>query len=139
MVKLAPRVTFLPAGHSEQKPSSLLSSRKMSDLVTELRKHHQLIVLDSPPAAALADAPILASLSNGFVLVSRIGVTKRTDLRGASSKLRHSGAPLVGVVTLEPQADVHSAYLAPPPEPCACVRWPARLLDNRPMFNRPAA
>jgi len=117
VVELAPSVTFLPAGHSQQKPLSLLSSSKMSDLVTELRKHYKLIVLDSPPTAALADAPILASLSDGFVLVSRIGVTKRADLRAASSKLHHSGAPIVGVVTLEPQADVHPAYLRPPPEP----------------------
>jgi capsular exopolysaccharide synthesis family protein len=132
IIELAPHVSFMPAGQSQQKASGLLSSTTMAELVTELREHYPLIVLDSPPAAALADAPILASLSDGFVLVSRIGVTKRADLRAAASKLQHSGAPIVGVVTLEPQADVHPMYLYPPPERLWPRAAPAGTVPSQP-------
>jgi polysaccharide biosynthesis transport protein len=82
---------------------------KMQQLIKGLRDPFPLIVIDSPPLAYLADASILASISDGVVLVARVGVTERGNLPAAAASLRHSPTPLVGLVTLEPRS-VDDAY-----------------------------
>ena len=54
--------------------------------MAELREQHNLIIVDSPPVAHLADASILAAISDGIVLVARVGVTNRADLPAAAAE-----------------------------------------------------
>ncbi len=75
----------------------------MREVVAELRERHTLILFDSPPVAHLADASILASVSDGVALVGRIGATQRADLPRAVTRLRHTPTPIVGIVLLRPQ------------------------------------
>jgi len=107
--EIAPGFYFLPAGTMAPNPPGLLSSVKMQQLMKSLRERFPLIVIDAPPLAYLADASILASISDGVVLVARVGVTERGNLPAAAASLRHSPTPLVGLVTLEPRS-VDDAY-----------------------------
>jgi capsular exopolysaccharide synthesis family protein len=107
--EIAPGFFFLPSGTMAPNPPGLLSSSKMQTLMKGLREIFPLIVIDSPPLAYLADASILASISDGVVLVARVGVTERGNLPAAAASLRHSPTPLVGLVTLEPRS-VDDAY-----------------------------
>jgi receptor protein-tyrosine kinase len=101
LVELAPGVTLLPSGPMPPNPPSLLSSARMAEIVEELRAQFSLIVIDSPPVAHLADASILAAVSDGVIFVARVGVTARADLVNGVANLRHSPTPIVGVVLLE--------------------------------------
>jgi capsular exopolysaccharide synthesis family protein len=103
ILELAPNLHFLPSGPTPPNPPSLLSSGRMSELMSDLRTQYQLIIIDSPPVKNLADASILASVSDGVVVVARVGVTNRTDLPSAAVNLRHSPTPMVGAVVLEPR------------------------------------
>jgi Mrp family chromosome partitioning ATPase len=60
-----------------------------------------MVLFDSPPVAHLADPSILASMSDGVIVVARVGVTARADLPNAYANLRHSPVPIVGTVVLE--------------------------------------
>jgi len=109
IAEIVPGFFFLPSGTMAPNPPGLLSSSNMQKLMKNLREHFSLIVIDSPPLAYLADASILASISDGVVLVVRVGVTERGNLPAAAASLRHSPTPLVGLVTLEPRS-VDDAY-----------------------------
>lgn len=112
LVEVAPGLSLLPAGPSPPNPPSLLASGRMRELLAELRERHSLILIDSPPVAHLADASVLASLSEGIVLVARVGVTERHDLGAAIANLRHIPTPLIGAVVLQPQRLDDSYYPA---------------------------
>ncbi len=65
--------------------------------MTLLKKYFDVIVVDGPHAASLADAQLLAHLADAVVLVSAED-TARDEVQRARSMLRLSGAFLLGVV-----------------------------------------
>ncbi len=109
VLEIVPGLSLLPAGPTPPNPPSLLSSGRMREVMGELRERHSLVIVDSPPVAHLADASILASISDGIVLVARVGVTNRADLPAAAANLRHSPTPIVGTIVLSPQM-IDEAY-----------------------------
>jgi capsular exopolysaccharide synthesis family protein len=100
-IQLAPGLAVLPAGPVPPNPPGLFSATTTRDLFESLRERYSLVLVDSPPIAHLADASILASMSDGIVMVARVGVTARSDLVAAAASLRQVPTPVVGVVVLE--------------------------------------
>lgn len=111
-IEIAPNLTLIPSGPTPPNPPSLLASSRMRELVADLRDRYSLVIIDSPPVAHLADASILASVSDGVVLVARVGVTQRANLESAVANLRHSPTPIVGSVLLEPRQIDQTYYPA---------------------------
>src|SRR6516162_4210377 len=55
-----PNLAAIPTGPLPPNPADLLSSNRLADAITELRKSFKFIVLDSPPIMAATDAVILS-------------------------------------------------------------------------------
>jgi capsular exopolysaccharide synthesis family protein len=93
-------LSVLTVGDIPPDPTRLLSSRKMQELMLEWQQSHQfdLIVYDLPPIGAFADAKILAALTTGIILVTKIGKTDRFALRNAVEELKIAKIPILGVV-----------------------------------------
>jgi capsular exopolysaccharide synthesis family protein len=112
IVSLAPGLSLLPARTPATNPPSLLYSDDMRNLVGHLRSRYDMIVIDSPPIEHLADALILASLSDGVVLIARTGVTKPDQLRSAALSLEQTDTPVIGLVVYEPRQIDRTYYPA---------------------------
>lgn len=70
-------LTVLPAGSPAGQPTELLGSAEMRRVVDTLHAQFDRIVIDTPPAAPLADVQVLTPLVDGVVLVVRAGRTPR--------------------------------------------------------------
>ncbi len=70
----------------------------MRDLLEQWRNEYDHIVIDTPPVLAITDAAILASMSDGVLLVARIGKTRRQVLCRARDVLARINARTVGVI-----------------------------------------
>jgi capsular exopolysaccharide synthesis family protein len=64
-------------------PSELLSSSNMVELVEELSKRYDRVILDTPAALGMPDAKAVAELADGIVLVVRADVTARRDVEAS--------------------------------------------------------
>lgn len=66
----------LTSGPTPPNPAELLSSKAMGDLISEIYEQFSLVIFDSPPLLAVADAQILANQTDGSVLVVLSGKQK---------------------------------------------------------------
>lgn len=87
---------ILPAGSTEDKPVELGKIHLLSELLPQLRKRFEFIILDAPPILPLADMNVLASMADVMTLVVRAEVTRRDVVQKALASLKPTGQ--VGVV-----------------------------------------
>lgn len=98
---------FIPAGAAEIHSLGLLMSDAMTDILLALRETYDLVLLDAPPAFAMADARILARLSDATLLCLRWRSTPRNVVRNALDLLDHAHAHLIGVVLTRVDVRAH--------------------------------
>lgn len=79
-------------------PYLVLGSAKMKQLLLDLRKKYDLILLDTPPVLATIDAFSLTGLADSVILVVEWRRTTRAAVAEAIDVLRRQGAPTAGVV-----------------------------------------
>ena len=93
-----PNLQVLTSGPIPPNPSELLSSKRMQHMLQELREQYDLIIIDTPPTLAVADAQIVSTLTDGVLLVLSSGSTKRDLALKAKASLEHAKARILGVV-----------------------------------------
>jgi capsular exopolysaccharide synthesis family protein len=98
-------VTFMTSGVLPPNPADLLSSQRMALLLTACGKHFDVIIVDSPPVIGLADAPALARIVEGTLLVVASNYVTRKAARIALKRLRSSGATILGAALTKHTAD----------------------------------
>jgi capsular exopolysaccharide synthesis family protein len=96
----------IPSGNLPPNPSELLGGDRMRKTLASLSEAFDLIVIDTPPLLAASDGAILATLSDGVVLVLRAGSTEGDAAQQAIQQLSGVGARVVGAVLNDPDAKV---------------------------------
>ncbi len=94
------------SGKLPPNPSELLGGDRMRKTLASLSEAFDLIVIDTPPLLAASDGAILATLSDGVVLVLRAGSTEGEAAQQAIQQLFGVGARVVGAVLNDPDAKV---------------------------------
>lgn len=89
---------LMTSGPKPPNPSELLDSRRMKELIQELKQQYDLVIFDMPPVVAVTDAQIVSSKADGTILVVRENVSKRDSLLKAKSLLELVDANILGVV-----------------------------------------
>lgn len=88
----------LPSGPVPPSPTELLSSKKMEQLVEEMAREYESVVIDTPPILGLADAPSLSALADGVIFVVESDRGRRGSLKTALRRLRAMRPILLGAV-----------------------------------------
>jgi succinoglycan biosynthesis transport protein ExoP len=88
----------LTAGPIPPNPQEMLASQRMRDLLLRLQDEADIVIVDTPPALVVADASLLAFLTDGVLMVVNTGQTRRAAIQQAANGLRQVGANLVGGV-----------------------------------------
>lgn len=107
---LSDNLFVLTAGQIPPDPTKLLSSKKMQNIMEQLRREFDLVIYDTPPLLGLADSSLLATHTAGIVLVVRTGKTDRSALMQALDQLKISRATVLGTVCNGDKHDNASTY-----------------------------
>lgn len=91
-------VYLLTRGTPPDFPSELLMSELFEKLISSEKDKFDLIIIDTPPLLAVADASIIGRISDMNLLVSRFEYTSVAEIKECQSRLRQSGLKLSGAV-----------------------------------------
>jgi succinoglycan biosynthesis transport protein ExoP len=91
-------LTAIPTGPIPPNPADLLSSRRLAELILELRKRYKFVVIDSPPIMAATDAVILSVLVDGVLIVARSHETPKEAFTRARDLLVSVNSRILGAV-----------------------------------------
>lgn len=90
-------VKILTAGPLPANPTELLGSQRMSQLVASLKEKADVILLDAPPLAVVADAAVLSRGLDGVLMVVRSMVASRDSIIRTKELLTNAEAKILGV------------------------------------------
>ncbi|MFN6964555.1 MAG: GumC family protein [Pyrinomonadaceae bacterium] len=93
-----PRLKVITSGPIPPNPAELLSSQEMRNLLQFLRGRFKHVIIDSPPAISFTDAAILATITDGVVLVAMANKSSLHLMRRFKQRLATLGARIYGVV-----------------------------------------
>jgi len=102
-----PRLHVITAGSRNGDSQELLASNRMTQFLLAARKNYDLVILDTPPVLAVADALILAQHADSTLMVVRWEKTNRGAAQDATKMLRESRAYIMGAVMS--RVDIRSA------------------------------
>jgi capsular exopolysaccharide synthesis family protein len=98
-----PNLFLLSAGKQPPNPTELLGSDPVRKILLQLTNDFDLLVIDTPPVLAAADAAVLSSVVDGVIMVVRVGVTDRRAAKRSLERLQIVGARVLGTVLNDPQ------------------------------------
>jgi capsular exopolysaccharide synthesis family protein len=96
--EVMPKLDVLTSGVIPPNPVALLDSKRMASLIETFSKIYDFVIVDTPPLAGIADAPILGKMSDGILLVVRPRGVNFPDAKGAKEFLGRSGQNVLGLV-----------------------------------------
>lgn len=88
----------LPAGYAGARGGVPIGGQRFARLLEEVRDRFDMILVDTPPLLAVADAAHVSAQADGTLIVVRSDRTDRTELQAAVERLRTLRAPLIGLV-----------------------------------------
>jgi capsular exopolysaccharide synthesis family protein len=92
------RFSFLQAGGRVKSPMALFESREFSILVGELRGSYDLVIFDSAPLISYPETTLLASATNGLVMVLQAEKTRWEVARWAQRDLASAQIAVIGAI-----------------------------------------
>lgn len=86
------------AGPVPPDPVKLLSSRRMQTIIEQVQSDYDLVVFDMPPTIGFADSALVATHTDGLMLVVGLGKTEKQAVIRALEEIRLSPVSVLGIV-----------------------------------------
>jgi polysaccharide biosynthesis transport protein len=95
-----PNLSVIVAGIIPPNPTELLSSKRMDQLIQELKREYEYIIIDSPPMV-VSDSLALANKVDGCVFVVNAQRSKRDEVTDGIQQLQQIKTGILGIVLNE--------------------------------------
>lgn len=89
---------FMPSGILPMDAAGVLNSRRMSELIQDVKQRFDMILVDSPPILGVSDASVLASEVDLTIIVVQHRKLPRNMLMRVKQAVENVGGQVIGVV-----------------------------------------
>ncbi|MEH7585846.1 CpsD/CapB family tyrosine-protein kinase [Priestia megaterium] len=93
-----PNLYVLTSGPIPPNPSELLASKQMGEVLDEMKERFDMVIFDTPPILAVADAQILANQVDASLLIVSSAKTEKDAALKAKELLTQAKSKLLGAV-----------------------------------------
>lgn len=100
---IQPADTELPigvvaSGPLPPNPAELLASKRAIDVIEDLDRRCDILMIDSPPILPVTDGLVISGLVDAVLVVSSAGTSTKRSVKRATELLRQVDAPLIGAI-----------------------------------------
>lgn len=89
---------LLAAGPETPNPAELLASDLLAGMIDEVRPRYDAIIFDTSPFLSVTDPWIISAVTDGILLVIRLGSTRQQDIEQTMEVLHTLNAPILGTI-----------------------------------------
>jgi len=89
---------ILFAGKLSSKPTALLASEKMGDIVSQLSERYDYVIYDTPPCLSMTDSSLVGRYMDAAILVVKSNSTHKKIVVNSKKNLENAGVTLVGSI-----------------------------------------
>ncbi|QEC79463.1 GumC family protein [Mucilaginibacter ginsenosidivorax] len=93
-----PALDIISSGSFISNPTELLENGRLGELIAELKNIYSDIIIDSPPVHLVADAHIIARISDVTLYVVRQGITRKSELKFIRALVKENKLPNIQIV-----------------------------------------
>jgi capsular exopolysaccharide synthesis family protein len=103
---------FMPSGILPADAAGILNSRRMSELIQDVKQRFDLVLVDSPPILGVSDASVLASEVDLTMIVVQHRKLPRNMLLRVKQAVENVGGNVIGVVlnNVDVRSDIQYQY-----------------------------
>ena len=105
-----PRLGVVPVGPIPPNPTELFGTQRFTDFLSNVRQQFDYVLVDAPPVGLVSDSAVLATQSDGVLLVFDAQNTRKGSLRQALRSLEAVGANVLGTVMNNVEASKNSDH-----------------------------
>jgi capsular exopolysaccharide synthesis family protein len=103
-------LSLVSSGPIPPNPSELLSTKKFQEILNELQRQSDFVIIDAPPVIAVTDACVLASKVDGINLVIGVGSVRPEMAQKAKELILKAKGHLLGVILNRVEIEEEHAY-----------------------------
>lgn len=90
--------SIIPLGHDVSNSLALLSSGRLNELLSYLRKRFDYVLVDAPPVGIIIDAAEIAKSCDGTMIALKYNAVSRRELLEVKRQIDRTECPILGVV-----------------------------------------
>ena len=91
-------IDLLLTGNKLSYPHIVLQSKKVIDMVDDLRNYYDYIVIDTPPVLSVTDALVVSKYVDGVIYVAAYNQTRKDNAKAGLEQLKENDANIIGGV-----------------------------------------
>ena len=131
---------FMPSGILPADAAGILNSRRMSELIQDVKQRFDLVLVDSPPILGVSDASVLASEVDLTMIVVQHRKLPRNMLLRVKQSVENVGGNVIGVVlnNVDVRSDSQYQYYTSYYTYYAPAESQAPSMQNKPSSSRPS-
>jgi capsular exopolysaccharide synthesis family protein len=107
-----PRLDVLPTGGRSNNPSQLLNGKEFAQMLSDLRKRYDRIIVDTPPAGIVSDAFIILPMMDGSIYSIFFNKVRRKAAQFCAQRLLEVNTPQFGAILNGLKAGIGGYYYA---------------------------
>lgn len=103
-------IDVIPSGPATDGPLELLSSQRFGNILKQLTRHYDRVILDCAPTQAVSDALILSKFSDAVIYVIKSRAIPMNLAQRGLERLQQVNAPIAGVIITQVDTSKLATY-----------------------------
>ena len=93
-----PNLDFITIGAVPPNPSELLAQDIFGEIIEELKKRYDYVIIDTPPSGYVVDGVVASKVADGVIFVVASGITATKTAKMTVNELNNAGCKMLGSV-----------------------------------------